>query len=95
MLQKGARTSFRYEIARDILDRSTASFTPRRGKGMANIEIMRQEVSALYNGARWRRRVRRMPDDQVMAIFFRERKKAEEEAKDKKKEEKSDDDIPF
>jgi len=63
---------------------------------MANIEQMRQEVSALYNGTRWRRRVRRMPDDQVMAIFFRERKAAEEKAKeDKKEKEKPDDDIPF
>lgn len=62
---------------------------------MANIEQMRQEVSALYNGARWRRRVRRMADDQVIAIFFRERKKAEEKTKDKKEKEKRDDDIPF
>lgn len=63
---------------------------------MTDIELMRQEVSALYNGARWRRRVRRMADDQVIAIFLRERKKAEEDAKDKKNEEKSDDnDIPF
>jgi hypothetical protein len=61
---------------------------------MLSIELMRQEVSAMYNGARWRRRVRRMADEQVIAIFLRERKKAEEDAKEKK-EEKPDDDIPF
>ena len=63
---------------------------------MLSIELMRaEEVSAMYNGARWRRRVRRMNDDQVIAIFLRERKKAEENARNKKEEKSDDDDIPF
>jgi hypothetical protein len=60
-----------------------------------DIHIMRQEVSAMYDGRKWRRRVAMMPDHQVMAIYFREQKRKEEEAKKPKEQTDDEPDIPF
>lgn len=57
---------------------------------MADSE-QRKFVSDLYQGKRWRRRVRRMNDEQVFAIWIKEKQKIEEEEKKKK----DDKDIPF
>lgn len=55
-----------------------------------NIRIMRQEVSDLYSGPQWKRRVSLMPDAQIIAIYFRTT--TEREAKAKQKESKQDGD---
>lgn len=63
-----------------------------------DMAVKRDFVASLYPGPNWKRRVARMPDSQVLAIFFREKQKAEEAAKVQKKKESSSDggsDIPF
>lgn len=62
---------------------------------MIEIEKKRSFVSDLYPGTRWRRRVRRMSDDQVIAIYLRETTKEASKPPDKPKEKEKDDDIPF
>ena len=65
---------------------------------MSEIELKRSFVSDLYPGARWRRRVRRMSDAQVVAIYLRERNKEPPkppDPPDEPKEKAKDDDIPF
>jgi hypothetical protein len=57
-----------------------------------DISVMRQFVSDMYSGPRWKHRVSRMPDDQVIAIYFREQAKEKPAEKEK---ESDDDDIPF
>jgi hypothetical protein len=67
---------------------------PHRGEElMTDMDIKRSYVSELYPGARWRRRVRRMPDEQVVAIYLREKNKEIENPPEKPKE--KEDDIPF
>jgi hypothetical protein len=56
-------------------------------------DAKRNYVASLYPGPRWRRRVSKMSDAQVLAIYFKAKAK-EEEAKEPKKE-NQDDDIPF
>lgn len=58
-----------------------------------DIGVMRQEVAAMYDGPGWKRRVSKMADDQVTAIYLRkiQTPKVEETQKDKKDEP----DIPF
>lgn len=34
-----------------------------------SIEQMRVEIVKVYPGTKWRKRVERMPDDQVLAIY--------------------------
>lgn len=34
-----------------------------------NINVMRSEVESAYTGSEWRRRVRKMKDNQVVAIY--------------------------
>ena len=34
-----------------------------------NINVMRSEVESTYTGSEWRRRVRKMKDNQVIAIY--------------------------
>lgn len=58
---------------------------------MDDIERKRDFVASLY-GPKWKAKVKRMSDDQVIAIYLKEKKKAEE--KDSK-ESKPDGDIPF
>lgn len=57
-----------------------------------DINAMRQYVSDLYSGPRWKHRVRHMSDAQVVAIYFREQ--AKEKPAEKAKE-SNEDDIPF
>lgn len=61
------------------------------------MEQKRAYVSALYPGKRWRRRVRRMPDSQVVAIFLREKNKESDKPKDPPADppKEKPDDIPF
>jgi hypothetical protein len=55
-----------------------------------DIEVMRQWVANMYKGERWKKRVAKMPDSQVTAIYL---KKQAEVVKEVKK--KSEPDIPF
>lgn len=32
---------------------------------------MREKVAAAYDGDNWKQKVRRMPDDQIVAIYYR------------------------
>ena len=32
---------------------------------------MREKVAEAYNGEKWKQKVRRMPDDQIVAIYYR------------------------
>ena len=36
-----------------------------------SVEQMRDAIAGVYSGDDWKRRVSRMPEDQVMAIYFR------------------------
>jgi hypothetical protein len=62
---------------------------------MTSINIMRQEIAKLYSGPKWKRRVAKMPDDQVTAIYFREQKRKEEAKKQPKEQADDEPDIPF
>ena len=35
------------------------------------MSTMRREVSTMYDNDTWREKVKKMPDNQVMAIYFR------------------------
>lgn len=66
---------------------------------MAGVELQRQYVAALYPGPKWKKKVSKMADSQVLAIYFREKRK-EAEAKGPKqrsdpKYQEFTDDIPF
>jgi len=54
-------------------------------------EAKRSFVASLYPGKGWKKKVSKMSDAQVLAIYFKEKDK------DRKKpeKEKQDDDIPF
>ena len=56
-----------------------------------NVEAMRQYISDLYSGPRWKSKVQRMPDNQIIAIYFKAKAKEEE----KEKESKANGEIPF
>ena len=59
-----------------------------------DINIMRDAVINMYpNSQRWRRRVAKMPDGQVMAIYMKRQQKLAEEANKPKKNEEPD--LPF
>jgi hypothetical protein len=61
-----------------------------------SMETKREYLISLYPGRKWRRRVLKMKDDQVTAIYLREQKKRSEKAEANKNEEKKgSDDIPF
>ena len=62
---------------------------------MTDINLMRDFVISLYNGPEWRKKVNRMPDDQVMAIYFREKDKPRKKNKQLKPPKENNDDIPF
>ena len=65
---------------------------------MSGMEREREFVASLYPGPRWKRKVARMPDSQVLAIFFRERDRAQKpKLPQDQKESQSDagSDIPF
>lgn len=58
-----------------------------------DIEIKRTYVADLYPGPRWKEKVKKMSDAQVIAIYLREHERPHKE-NDKPKE-SGDDDIPF
>jgi len=68
-----------------------------------SMEEMRQTVSNMYSGPKWKKKVHVMPDGQIFAIYQREARKREEvEAKaraDKRRAERgqtpANDNIPF
>jgi hypothetical protein len=62
------------------------------GKSMTDIQQKRAYVSDLYPGPRWKGKVQKMPDAQVIAIYLREQDKQLEQDKSK---ESGDDGIPF
>lgn len=65
----------------------------------SDIDRKRGFVDSLYPGPRWKKRVRKMSDAQVVAIYMREQAKARERAAkkppDQIEESDSDDEIPF
>lgn len=42
-----------------------------------NISQMREKIADAYDGDGWKKKVRFMPDDQVIAIFYRMKKKGQ------------------
>lgn len=63
---------------------------------MTDIEMKRAFVEDLYPGPSWRRRVKNMPDGQIVAIYIREQeKKGEPKKHDHGHHEESDDDEPL
>lgn len=60
-----------------------------------DIEIMRDHVAGMYPGPRWRAKVLKMPDAQVIAIFMREQKKEQEAARKPKESSDGEGDFPF
>jgi hypothetical protein len=56
-----------------------------------DIEVMRQWVSDMYKGERWKKRVKNMPDSQVTAIYLKKQTEVVKETKKKSEEP----DIPF
>lgn len=58
---------------------------------MPPIEVMRQFVHDMYKGERWKKRVARMPDEQVTAIYL----KKHQVPKTQEVKKKSEPDIPF
>lgn len=59
---------------------------------MSDIEVKRAFVADLYPGQGWKKKVRQMPESQVIAIYIREEAKLHSQPETPKKE---DDDIPF
>jgi hypothetical protein len=60
---------------------------------MPSVDEMRYFVADMYPGPKWKKKVKDMPDGQVMAIYMREHDKTHP-SHDKPKE-KSDDPPPF
>jgi hypothetical protein len=61
---------------------------------MSDMDQKRDFVMALYKGAGWKKKVQKMPDNQVIAIYMRETNKAKERPKPPKPKE-STDETPF
>lgn len=62
---------------------------------MTDMERKRAFVGGLYPGRGWKKKVARMPDQQVVAIFLREQDKAHETQHDPKEASNDGDNIPF
>jgi hypothetical protein len=62
---------------------------------MSDIDRKRDFVTALYPHRGWAKKVERMSDTQVVAIYLHEQNKAQEKAHPKSKEDSHDDSIPF
>lgn len=58
---------------------------------MSDIEVKRAYVADLYPGPQWKKKVKVMPEAQVIAIYLRETSKP----KNNKSKENGNDDIPF
>ena len=61
---------------------------------MTDIEQKRAYVAELYSSPRWKRRVAKMSDAQVIAIYMREQD-TDHHKSDKPKQESDDDELPF
>lgn len=61
---------------------------------MADINEKRSYVENMYDGPRWKNKVRHMSDIQVTAIYLKEKSKEAEGTQPKPKKE-TDDEIPF
>lgn len=59
---------------------------------MSDIEVKRAYVADLYPGPQWKKKVKTMPEPQVIAIYLRETSKPKQNDKPK---ESGNDDIPF
>lgn len=59
---------------------------------MSDVESKRAFIAELYSGPGWKRRVKNMTDNQVIAIYFREVDKPHDP---KSKQESTDDPPPF
>lgn len=59
---------------------------------MTSPDNMRAYVADMYPGPRWKKKVKKMPDGQVMAIYMREH---DPERKKKPPKESNDDPTPF
>lgn len=57
-----------------------------------DIGVMRDEVSKMYKGDKWKRRVKKMPDSQITAIYLKRQANIVQATAKKKK---SEPDIPF
>lgn len=62
---------------------------------MSDIERKRAFVYDLYPGRGWHKRVDRMPDSQVVAIFLREHNKAETKPETNSKEDSHGEEASF
>lgn len=60
---------------------------------MASMNEKRSFVSSMYDGPKWKNKVKHMSDIQVTAIYLKEKRKAQEPKP--KKETEENDDIPF
>jgi hypothetical protein len=59
---------------------------------MTDMEMKRAFVAEMYPGEGWQKKVRKMSDKQVFAIFMREQHKAK---KEEPKKESNSDEFPF
>lgn len=57
-------------------------------------ELERAEVANMYPGPEWKKKVKAMPDSQVIAIYLKEQKRIKE-SPPKQKPENPPDDTPF
>lgn len=62
---------------------------------MSEIEMKRSYVADLYPGPRWKEKVRKMPDAQIIAIYLRETSKPKNNPKESGSGGTGGDDIPF
>lgn len=60
-----------------------------------DIHQKRNYVLSLYSGPKWRRKVERMTDAQVVAIYLREINKKAEQETPKPNQESDSDELPF
>lgn len=60
-----------------------------------DIHRKRDYVLSLYSGPKWREKVAKMPDAQVVAIYLREHNKAPKQDGPDTDQESKDDGIPF
>ena len=51
-----------------------------------DVKKMRENILSMYPGERWRDKVARMPDNQVMAKYFSMKKKGQQPIKENKRE---------
>lgn len=62
---------------------------------MTHIDEMRDFITSLYPGPKWKKKVKKMSDAQVTAIYMREQNNPKAKKKRKRNKESGNDDIPF